>query len=92
MHKGYESETVEQSLAHLAEELAEAMQAVAKSLRFGPLSVNPELLGQQETNFVWMRREMVDIAQAYRALDTILATEGHIEEGELTGELIVELG
>lgn len=67
--EAYRSKTQRQALAHLAEELAEAMTAAAKALRFGPECVNPELPpDQQETNAEWLDREMQDVARAWEAL------------------------
>ena len=73
----YRSHTVEQALAHLAEELAEATQATAKSIRFGLNSVNPE--DDQGTNIDWIRREMRDVVRAYLAFAELI---GHKEELE----------
>lgn len=84
----YRSKTPEQAVAHLLEELSEAATAAAKGLRFGLLSVNPELpLADQESNFVWLRREMSDVARAYRALGKLLENEG-LEPGELEQDLL----
>ena len=86
--EAYRSKSIEQAIAHLAEELAEALQAAAKSLRFGPTSVNPELPPKdQETNIVWLRREMRDVARAYAALDELCAQNGHLDPGELVSDL-----
>jgi hypothetical protein len=81
----YRSESVDQALAHLVEELGEATAAAGKSLRFGLESVNPELSAQdQEANLAWLEREMNDVAAAYAALETLLVEEtGLIEPGEL---------
>lgn len=85
----YRSQTEEQFFAHLCEELNEAATACAKALRFGALSVNPELPpSEQESNFVWLRREMKDVFRAYAALGQFLADEGHLESGELIGDMI----
>ena len=89
----YRSQSVEQAVAHLIEELAEATQAAAKSLRFGLTSGNPELPeAEQETNLVWLRREMIDVVGAYRALSDLLVDEDIVDEdildpGELIGDL-----
>ena len=84
----YRSKSVEQAVAHLAEELAEATQAAAKGLRFGLTSVNPELApAEQESNFLWLRREMGDVARAYKALDDLCAEDGRLEPGELIADL-----
>ena len=84
----YQSKTVEQAIAHLAEELNEAATACAKGLRFGLQSVNPELPpSEQENNFLWMRREIKDVVRAYVAVDALCAAEGYLEPGELTEDL-----
>lgn len=84
----YRSKSVEQAIAHLVEELTEAATAGAKCLRFGPTSVNPELpTCDQETNFVWLCREMVDVVRTYRELDRLCADEGHLELGELIEQI-----
>ena len=86
----YRSKSVEQAVAHLAEELAEALQDAAKGLRFGLTSVNPELpTAEQESNFLWLRREMADVAQAYLALGDLCARDGVLEPGELMDDLTV---
>ncbi len=62
----YRSKSPEQAMAHLAEELAEALTAAAKCLRFGSECVNPELPPEeQETNFEWLDREMRDVRRAW---------------------------
>ena len=87
----YRSVSVEQAVAHLAEELAEAMQAAAKGLRFGLTSVNPELPpNEQESNFLWLRREMADVARAYKAVDDLCAEDGNLEPGELMADLQIQ--
>lgn len=74
----YRSKTPEQALAHLAEELSEAGAAVAKCLRFGIDSVNRELpKHKQESNGVWVRREMADVSRAYEALKDKCCTSGY---------------
>ena len=84
----YRSKSVEQGVAHLVEELTEAATAAAKGLRFGLTSVNPELPpAEQESNFLWLRREMADVARAYKALDDLCAEEGRLEPGELIADL-----
>lgn len=52
-------------IAHLVEELGEALAAAGKSLRWGLDSVNPELPPEQrETNWDWLMREMNDVSEA----------------------------
>jgi len=76
--EAYRSKTPEQAMAHLVEELAEAMTAAAKCLRFGFDSVNPELPpAEQETNAVWLRREMKDVYRAYEALKDKACLSGY---------------
>ena len=84
----YASTTIEQAVAHLAEELNEAATACAKSLRFGLEMVNPELAPQdQETNLVWLRREMRDVRASYKRLGELLHLHGWGEAGELLTDL-----
>lgn len=86
--EAYRSKTVEQALAHLAEELNEAATAAAKGLRFGIYSVNPELrAADQERNLVWLRREMKDVARAYVVLGDLVAGDDYARE--LANDLIV---
>ncbi len=86
--EAYRSETVEQAVAHLAEELSEATTAAAKGLRFGLTSVNPELPpAEQESNFVWLRREIVDVVWAYKELEGQCVEAGNVEPGELMDQL-----
>lgn len=64
----YRSKTKEQALAHLIEELAESIEAAAKSLRFGLRSVNPEAAPEeQETNRDWLYREIGNVHRAWAA-------------------------
>lgn len=52
-------------LGHLVEECGEVLAAAGKTLRWGLLSVNPELpASQQETNAAWLKREMKDLREA----------------------------
>lgn len=68
----YRSQSPEQALSHVGEELGELIEAagrlvaaIGKTQRFGPASVNPGLPPeQQETNFEWVRREMADVERS----------------------------
>lgn len=52
------------------EELGELQAALGKTLRWGWASVNPELPeDEQETNAVWVKREIKDVRDA---LDNLL--------------------
>jgi hypothetical protein len=52
------------------EELGELQAALGKSLRWGWLSVNPELpREQQETNARWIYREIADVREALDNLE-----------------------
>ena len=52
------------------EELGELQAALGKSLRWGWESVNPELPhSEQESNLLWVRREMKDVRRALDNLD-----------------------
>lgn len=61
------------------EEAGELMAALGKTIRWGWYSVNPELpRAQQETNLVWVKREMADLRGALDNLEheLELKTEG----------------
>lgn len=56
--------------AKLIEELGELAAALGKSLRWGWMSVNPELPpAEQETNADWVRREIADVRGAIANLE-----------------------
>ena len=53
------------SLGHAIEEAGEFLAAAGKTLRWGLTSVNPDLPSHaQETNAVWLQREMKDLREA----------------------------
>lgn len=86
--EAYLSKDADQALAHFMEEMAEALTAAAKLARFGPESVNPELPpSEQETNLVWLRREMVDCVRAYHALSVFFEDLGLVDAVEMQREL-----
>lgn len=60
----YQSNSVHQALAHLIEEMGEAIAAAGKTLRFGPNATNPES-DSQETNLEWLLRELADVTEAH---------------------------
>lgn len=63
-------------LSHLIEECGEVVAAAGKIQRWGVWSVNPLLPPyKQETNLVWLRREMADIRQAMDRLDIAIEEE-----------------
>jgi hypothetical protein len=63
----------DKQLAHLIEECGEVVAAGGKTLRWGLDSVNPLLPPeQQETNEVWLRREMADLRHALDRLERTL--------------------
>ena len=63
-------------LAHLVEECGEVLAAAGKTQRWGARSVNPLLRDcEQETNLVWLRREMADLRQAMDRLDAAIKDE-----------------
>lgn len=65
----YRSKSPEQALAHLVEEMGEALAAAGKTQRWGPYSYNPELpAGQRELNIEWLQRELADVERAIAAL------------------------
>jgi len=56
-------------LAHAIEECGEFLAAAGKTQRWGRRSVNPLLPPeQQETNEMWLRREMLDVHSALERL------------------------
>ena len=69
MKPEYEPKTLEQKLGYLVEECGEVLAAVGKTQRWGLYSVNPELPpAQQETNSVWLQRELHDLERAIRII------------------------
>lgn len=63
-------------LAHAIEECGEFVAAAGKTLRWGPMSVNPELPPcDQESNLVWLRREMKDVTDAMSRLEQAMERE-----------------
>jgi NTP pyrophosphatase (non-canonical NTP hydrolase) len=66
----------EKRLSHLIEECGETLAAAGKLQRWGMFSVNPLLPPhEQETNVVWLQREMADLRQALDRLDQALDEE-----------------
>lgn len=56
-------------LAHVVEECGEVLAAAGKTQRWGAFSVNPLLPPeQQETNLVWLERELDDLESAIARL------------------------
>jgi hypothetical protein len=52
------------------EELGELQAALGKTLRWGWRSINPELPpAEQESNFLWVKREMKDVRAALDHLE-----------------------
>ena len=67
MKPQYVPKNIGQVLGYLTEEAGEVVAAVGKTIRWGLLSVNPELpAGQQETNAAWIARELHDLERAIR--------------------------
>ena len=67
MKPEYTPKNIRQVLGYLAEECGEVVAAVGKTVRWGLLSVNPELPdGQLETNGAWIARELHDLERAIR--------------------------
>lgn len=59
-------------LSHVIEECGEVLAAAGKLQRFGKLSTNPLLpVSEQETNIVWLHRELTD---AHIAISKLLVT------------------
>jgi hypothetical protein len=65
-------------LGHLIEECGEVLAAAGKTLRWGWASTNPELPPEeQESNIVWLQREMADLKAAIERMQKIC------DDGEL---------
>jgi hypothetical protein len=63
-------------LSHAVEECGEFLAAAGKTQRWGVRSVNPLLpVAQQESNLVWLRREMKDVIDVLRRLDRAMEAE-----------------
>lgn len=63
-------------LAHAIEECGEFLSAAGKTQRWGAMSVNPELPPhEQETNLVWMRRELEHVKGAIERLEAAIERE-----------------
>ena len=63
----------ESSLGHIIEECGEVVAAAGKIVRFGPLSYNPLLpKDEQETNIVWLIRELADLKPAIDRLEAAI--------------------
>jgi hypothetical protein len=61
------------TLAHVVEEAGELLAALGKTLRWGWASHNPELpIEQQESNIVWVRRELDDLKGAIARFEKVL--------------------
>jgi hypothetical protein len=61
------------------EECGELLAALGKSLRWGWLSVNPDLpIKEQETNVEWIKREMADVRHALDNLEKEMQTEARL--------------
>lgn len=73
MKPEYEPKTREQFYGYLIEECGEVLQAAGKTLRWGELSVNPELPSSaQIENHLWLRAEMVQLRGAIDRLENFL--------------------
>ena len=69
----YFRDTFEACLAHVVEECGEVLAAAGKTQRWGWFSVNPELpREQQESNLVWLQRELADLKGAIARLETVI--------------------
>lgn len=73
MKPEYEPIGQQSHLGYLVEEAGEVLSAAGKTLRWGLLSTNPELLPElRETNEAWLRREMVDLKRALSFMEAFL--------------------
>lgn len=60
-------------LGHVIEECGEVLAAIGKTLRWGEEAVNPELPPhKQESNYMWIRRELVDLRGAIDRLEGVM--------------------
>lgn len=76
MKPEYEPKTREQFFGYLIEECGEVLHAAGKTLRWGELSVNPELPPHSRvTNLAWLRAEMSDLRGALDRMDAFLETQ-----------------
>jgi hypothetical protein len=74
------------ALAHAVEEAGEFLAAAGKTLRWGKESVNPELPeAEQETNGVWLGRELADLQGALGRLGVAMVEhDGRTWSGSAT--------
>lgn len=57
------------------EELGELQAAIGKTIRWGWMSVNPDIpADQRETNAAWVRREIADVRGALDNLEKEMTT------------------
>lgn len=68
MNAKFKSKNSSQALAHLIEELGEAIAAAGKCARFGFESTNPLDPDNKETNWTWLGRELQDVHHAAKTL------------------------
>lgn len=74
-------------LSHFIEECGEALSAAGKTQRWGVWSVNPLLPPHaQESNLLWLRRELADVRQAMDRLEESISLEFLDGEGPTQGE------
>lgn len=66
----------DKQLAHLVEECGEVLAAAGKTQRWGWASVNPLIpVGGQETNLLWLKREMADLKEAIQRLEATIEAD-----------------
>lgn len=76
MDSKYLQKGFDKCLAHAIEECGEFLAAAGKTQRWGAFSVNPEVpVCEQETNLVWLRREMADVKTALLRLEVAMDIE-----------------
>jgi hypothetical protein len=69
---------VEFAVGKLIEEMGELNAALGKTIRWGWQSVNPELPPEkQETNEVWVKRELQDVRDAIANLEQQMKEADH---------------
>lgn len=67
------------NLKHLVEECGEVLSAAGKTLRFGPMSYNPDHPPEErEPNCRWLHRELEDLQDTISRLKAAMREEGFI--------------
>lgn len=73
MKREYIVDDFEHCLGHVIEECGEVLAAAGKTVRWGWMSVNPELPpSEQESNLIWLCRELGDLKGAIARLEKVI--------------------